>query len=104
MQYYSKKDLDKILDVRDRRTIQLTLTPIEITFCRGCKFFERDYYQSDPDVETGWCRGRSYHLVYDNERPYYVETNSESFCDKRTVMNFDQFIFGFGNCYISYVV
>ena len=85
MTYYSEKDLKDILDARDRRVLKYTKQPIEISFCRDCELFEPDYWQPNPEIQVGWCRGRSYYRTYDDEYPYYVYTNSNSFCDKRTV-------------------
>ena len=85
MKYYSEKDLNEVLDVRDRRVLRQTKVPIEISFCRDCELFEIDYWQPNPEIQEGWCRGRSYYRTYDDEYPHYVYTNSNSFCDKRTV-------------------
>ena len=104
MKYYSEKDLNEVLDVRDRRVLRQTKIPIEISFCRDCELFEIDYWQPNPEIQEGWCRGRSYYRTYDDEYPHYVYTNSNSFCDKRTVNMDGQFIYSFINCYISYVV
>ena len=104
MKYYSEKDLNEILDARDRRILRQTKTPIEVSFCRDCELFEQDYWQ--PNLETcieGWCRGRSYYLTYDDEVPHYVYTDSNSFCDKRTIVN-EQFIFSIVNSIIFNVV
>ena len=85
--FFNKEQLDTVLDARDRRLIELTLKPIEVQFCRDCPLFEHYYWQSDSDVEVGWCRGRSYYRTFDDESPYYVYVNSNSFCDPKTILD-----------------
>lgn len=82
MKYYSEKDLDSILDLRDRRLTHLKLTPINVRFCRDCPCFQINYWQKDPSVVSGWCKRLSYYETMDDEEPYYVYVNSNSFCNE----------------------
>ena len=82
MKYYSEKDLDSILDIRDRRLTRLKLTPINVRFCRDCPCFQINYWQKDPSVVSGWCKRLSYYETMDDEAPYYVYVNSNTFCNE----------------------
>ena len=82
MNYYSETDLNSVLDIRDRRVIQKKFTPVNIRFCRDCPMFEKHYWQKNPSLETGWCRRMSYYRTYDDETPYYVYVNENSFCNE----------------------
>lgn len=82
MKYYSEKDLDSILDIRDRRLTRLKLTPINVRFCRDCPCFQINYWQKDPSVVSGWCKRLSYYETMEDEAPYYVYVNSNTFCNE----------------------
>lgn len=84
MRYYSEEDLK--IPLHYRRQVIEQADPIDITFCRDCDLFEPNYWQPDPETCLyGWCKGRSYYETLDDEEPYYIYTNTNSFCDKRTI-------------------
>ena len=92
MRYYSEEDLK--VPLHYRRQILETAKPIEISFCHDCPLFEANYWQPNPETQVeGWCRGRSYYRTFEDELPVFFYTNSNSFCDKRTVVNDEQFMF-----------
>lgn len=82
MNYYSEKDLDSILDIRDRRLIKMKFKPINVLFCRDCPYFQPYYWQIDSSIVNGWCKRLSYYETLDGETPYYVNVNSNNFCNK----------------------
>ena len=55
---------------------------IHVRFCRDCPLFEPNYWQADPSITVGWCKRLSYYETLDNEVPYYVYVNSNSFCNE----------------------
>ena len=61
---------------------------IKVRFCHACPLFEPDRIQYDPNVIRGWCRRMSYYeSILDNELPYYVYVNSNSFCNEDDIGN-----------------
>ena len=62
---------------------------INVRFCRDCPLFEPDYWQNDPSITVGWCRRLSYYEFLDDEVPYYVYVNSNSFCNEDDINDDD---------------
>lgn len=61
---------------------------IKVRFCRDCSLFEPCLHQYDPNITQGWCRRMSYYEpILDNELPYYVYVNSNSFCNEDDIGN-----------------
>lgn len=85
MNYYSEKDLDSILDIRDRRLIKMKFKPINVRFCRDCPCFQINYWQKDPSVISGWCKRLSYYETMEYEAPFYVYVNSNNFCNEDNI-------------------
>lgn len=88
MKYYSRKILEqylkntrlsKILDIMDEEPLDES---INVRFCRDCPMFEANYWQESPSIVTGWCRRMSDYRTFDDEAPYYVYVNSNSFCNE----------------------
>lgn len=77
--YYSEKELAAILPNGVMNTIDIFCTPINVCFCRNCKFFECDGIQPDPNIVHGRCL----HL---SEEPPFVRVNSSDFCSKSEVI------------------
>lgn len=82
MNYYSEKDLDSILDIRDRRLVKMKFKPINVCFCRDCPLFEANYWQKNPSVVSGWCKRLSYYETMEDEVPFYVYVTSNGFCNE----------------------
>lgn len=88
MKYYSRKILEqylkntrfnKILDIMDEESLDES---INVRFCRDCPCFEANYWQKDSTIVNGWCKRLSYYETLDDEIPYYVYVNSNSFCNE----------------------
>lgn len=58
---------------------------INVRFCHDCPCFQVNYWQKDPSVVSGWCKRLSYYETMDNEEPYYVYVNSNSFCNEDNI-------------------
>ena len=91
MKYYSEADLaailDTVLDIRDKQSAQMKLMPIKVRFCRDCPLFEPNYWQKDPVVTIGWCRRMSHYETMEDEPPFYVYVNSNSFCNEDDIVD-----------------
>ena len=100
MKYYSKEilehsHLNKNLDIIDEIEPSVTEgktvpASINVRFCRDCPLYELDYWQPDPNIKLGWCRRMSYYRTLDNEEPYYVYVNSNSFCNEDDITEEDE--------------
>lgn len=89
MLYYSEEDINKVIPIYYKRQLLTRATPINVRFCRDCPCFEEDYWQEDPSVVNGWCTRLSYYKTLDDEIPYYVNVNSNSFCNKDDIKEED---------------
>lgn len=94
-QYLKDTRLNKILDIIDETEPYLTegkTVPanINVRFCRDCPCFQINYWQKDPSVVSGWCKRLSYYETMDNEEPYYVYVNSNSFCNEDGIREEDE--------------
>lgn len=94
-QYLKDTRLNKILDIIDETEPYLTegkTVPanINVRFCRNCPCFQVNYWQQDPSVVSGWCKRFSYYETMDNEEPYYVYVNSNSFCNEDDIQEEDE--------------
>lgn len=96
MKYYSRKILEqylkntrlnKILDIMDEEPLDES---INVRFCRDCPMFEANYWQENPSIVTGWCRRMSDYRTFDDEAPYYVYVNSNSFCNEDDIGEDDE--------------
>ena len=74
----------------DQETDYTSPPLIKIRFCRDCPMFEVNYWQKNPSIVTGWCRRMSYYRTYDDEAPYYVYVNSNSFCNEDDIREEDE--------------
>ena len=81
MKYYSEEDLRKVIPLHYLRQILARAKPINVRFCRDCPMFEKNYWQKDSEVISGWCRRMSYYETMEDEIPFYVYVNSNSFCN-----------------------
>lgn len=86
-QYLKDTRLNKILDIIDETEPYLTegkTVPANIhaRFCRDCPCFQINYWQKDPSVVSGWCKRLSYYETMEDELPFYVYVNSNSFCNE----------------------
>lgn len=96
MKYYSREILEqylkntrfnKILDIIDDVEPEITEgktapAKINVRFCRNCPYFEANYWLKDSIIVNGWCKRLSYYETLDNEAPYYVYVNRNSFCNE----------------------
>lgn len=80
MKYYSEKELkEEVLTDEEFKYIKDNCTPINVHFCRDCKFFECDGIQPDQNIVHGRCL----HL---SEEPPFIRVNSTDFCSKSEVI------------------
>ena len=63
---------------------------IRVRFCRDCPCFQTNYWQKDPSVVSGWCKRLSYYETMDDEEPYYVYVDSNSFCNEDDIREEDE--------------
>lgn len=94
-QYLKDTRLNKILDIIDTVEPEITEdktvpTEINVRFCRDCPMFEIGYWQENPSIATGWCRRLSDYRTFDDEAPYYVYVNGNSFCNEDDIGEDDE--------------
>lgn len=90
MKYYSEIDLSSILDIRDKRLIQMKFAPINIRFCRDCPYFISDYIPDEVGRYGGWCEYRS-----ESEEGWHYDVMEDSFCNEDDIVDVYQFSFLF---------
>ena len=87
MRYYSEEYVRNIhLIPVEHKAPQI----VNIRFCRDCPLFEPNYWQKDPVVTSGWCRRMSYYETMEDEPPFYVYVNSNSFCNEDDIREEDE--------------
>ena len=87
MKYYSEEELKHILPLHYWQQVIKRNTPINVRFCRDCPLFEPNYWQKDSAVTCGWCRRMSYYEIMEDEPPFYVYVNSNSFCNEDDIVD-----------------
>lgn len=87
MKYYSEEELKHILPLHYWQQVIKRNTPISVRFCRDCPLFEPNYWQKDPVVTCGWCRRMSHYETMEDEPPFYVYVNSNSFCNEDDIID-----------------
>ena len=91
-QYLKDTRLNKILDIIDETEPYLTegkTVPanIKVRFCRDCPYFQANCWLKDSTIVNGWCKRLSYYETMDNEEPYYVYVNRNSFCNEDDIVD-----------------
>ena len=87
MKYYSEDDVRALVCEVEALYLFAHSTPIKVRYCRDCPCFQANYWQQDPSVVRGWCKRLSYYETMDNEEPYYVYVNSNSFCNEDDIVD-----------------
>lgn len=82
MKYYSEDDIRELVSEVESNCLFAHSTPINVRFCRDCPCFQINYWQKDPSVVSGWCKRLSYYETMEDEAPFYVYVNSNSFCNE----------------------
>lgn len=93
MTYYSEEVLKHWIPTSAWLTAMREQYPnevINVRFCRDCPCFQINYWQKDPSVVSGWCKRLSYYETMDDEEPYYVYVNSNSFCNEEDIREEDE--------------